>query len=330
MSRVLLLCVLTFAATVPWGSAMVRFLRARGIGKRIRLDGPSSHQVKMGTPTMGGILIFGPVILVTLVLNLAGRYSLLLPLGAIVAFGVLGAIDDLGGLTDNLSSPMAPQLGILGRHMILYQTIIALAAAATLFWLLDSQGVAIPGISEVRDLGLWYLPLATLVIVATANAVNITDGLDGLAGGTSGIAFAAYGLIAFIQGQSFLAGFCFTIVGALMAYLWYNAHPAAVFMGGVGSLTLGAALAIVALMTDQWLLLPLIGSIFTINTASDLLQVGYFKYTRLRFGEGRRIFRKAPLHHHFEMIGWSEVQVTTRFWIIGLASAMVGLALAAW
>ena len=330
MSNALLLCILTFAATAPWGGALVRFLKKHGIGKRIRADGPSSHQAKMGTPTMGGILVLAPVVLVTLLLNFYQRYSLLLPVGAIIAFGVLGAIDDLRGLTNDENAPMAPQLGILGRYMIAYQMAIALVAAAALYWLLGLQGVAIPGISRIVDIGLVYIPVAAFIIVATANAVNITDGLDGLAGGTSSIAFAAYGIVALLQGQSYLAGFCMTMVGGLMAFLWYNAYPAAVFMGGIGSLTLGATLAIVALMTQQWLLLPLIGAVFTINTVVDLLQIGYFKYTRKRFGEGRRIFKKAPLHHHFEMLGWSEVQVTTRFWIIGLTAAMVGVALAIW
>ena len=284
----------------------------------------------MGTPTMGGLLILIPTALVTALLNLRGRYSMLLPLGALLAFGALGALDDVKGLTNDKDAPLAPELGILARSMFVMQTGVATLIAAALYWLLDLSGVAIPGVGRVVSLGLAYLPLAVFVIVATVNGVNLTDGLDGLAGGTCSIAFAFYGVIAHLQGQSYLAGFCFTLVGALLAFLWHNVHPAAVFMGGVGSLALGATLALVALMTQQWLILPVIGAILVAENLSSTLQVGYFKYTRRRFGQGRRLFRMAPLHHHFEMLGWSEVQITQRFWIAGLIAGMLGLILAIW
>jgi len=330
VSYALLLGTLAFLVIVPWGNPLIRYLRAHGIGKRIRVDGPSSHQSKMGTPTMGGLLILIPVALVTIALNLLGRYSMLLPLGTIIAYGVLGATDDFKGLTGDSDAPLAEQIGILGRYMFLWQLLIAIVAAAALYWSLGLQGVAIPGVHRIIDIGLWYVPIAIFIIVGCANAVNITDGLDGLAGGTSAIAFAAYGIIAYLQGQTYLLAFCFTVAGALLAFLWYNAYPAEVFMGGVGSLALGATLAVIALMTQQWLLLPIIGAVFVAVAASDILQVGYFKLTRRLYGEGRRLFKMAPLHHHFELIGWSQVQVTQRFWTIGVLAGMLGVALALW
>lgn len=179
-----------------------------------------------------------------------------------------------------------------------------------------------PGLNTVIDLGIWYIPLATFIIVAMSNAVNLTDGLDGLAGLISATAFAAYGGIAIMQGNLFVARFCFTIVGALFGFLWFNVHPAMMIMGDTGSLSLGAVLGVVALMTGQWLLLPLIAIIPVANAASVVLQVAYFKLTH-----GKRLFKMAPLHHHFELSGWSETQVVQRFWLIGLLAAIFGVAL---
>ena len=161
-----------------------------------------------------------------------------------------------------------------------------------------------------------------------SNAVNFTDGLDGLAGLISATAFAAYGGIALLQGQTFLARFCFTLVGAIFGFLWFNVHPAQLFMGDTGSLPLGATLAVIALMTGQWILLPIIAIIPVSIVLSVIIQTAYFKYTRRRYGEGRRVFKMAPLHHHFELSGWSETQVVQRFWLISLLAAMFAAALA--
>ena len=172
--------------------------------------------------------------------------------------------------------------------------------------------------------GRWvYIPIAAFIIVSMSNAVNLTDGLDGLAGSIAAVAFAAYGVIAFLQGQIWLVAFVYTVVGAIFAFLWFNAHPAELFMGDTGSLALGATLAVVALMTGQWLLLPVVGLVFVAENLSVVLQVGYFKLTG-----GKRLFKMAPLHHHFELLGWSETHVTQRFWLIGILSAMLGIALA--
>jgi phospho-N-acetylmuramoyl-pentapeptide-transferase len=172
-------------------------------------------------------------------------------------------------------------------------------------------------------LGVWYIPLAAFIIVASMNAVNFTDGMDGLAGLICATAFAAYGAIALFQGQIFLGRFCFTLVGALFGFLWFNVHPAELIMGDTGALALGATLAVVALMTGQWLILPVIAIIPVSETVSDILQILYFKITK-----GRRIFKMAPLHYHFELSGFSETQIVQRFWLISLLAAMIGVAMA--
>lgn len=310
---------------------MINQLRERGIGKGIRIDGPRRHQVKTGTPTMGGLLFLVPVLIITVVLNIVNLLgfniigqSILMPLSVMVAYGVLGAIDDMAGLVTNGNSETPTGVGLLARHMFAWQTIIALIIALILhFGPTDLHSLALPTVPERIDIGLWWIPIAVFIIVGTANAVNISDGLDGLAGGLSAIAFIAFGVIAFQQGQIFLLRFCLTVVGAVLAFLWYNAYPADLFMGNTGSLALGATLAVVALMTGQWLMLPIVGAVFVAEVVSDILQIAYFKFTG-----GERLFRMAPIHHHFELLGWSEVQVVQRFWFIGMLAAMLGIALA--
>jgi phospho-N-acetylmuramoyl-pentapeptide-transferase len=324
VSSSLALGTISFLLAVFWGGPLIKALKKYRVGKQIRVDGPSSHQVKMGTPTMGGLMTLIPVLVITAALNLPnlrgldliGR-SILLPMGVMLGFGILGAIDDLAGVRGTKGT------GLLARYKFLWQILLALLAAVGLYFGLEARSVAIPTIPYKIDLGLWYLPIAVFIIVASSNAVNITDGLDGLAGGTVAIAFTAYGIIAYLQGQAYLVNFCFTVVGATLAFLWYNAHPAMLFMGDTGSLALGATLGAVALMTGQWLLLPIVGIVFVAETLSDILQVAYFKLTK-----GKRIFKMAPIHHHFELKGWSEVQVTLRFWFIAMLAAMLGVALA--
>lgn len=188
--------------------------------------------------------------------------------------------------------------------------------------------MALPGVDRPIDIGLWYVPVATFVIVGTANAVNLTDGLDGLAGIIVASAFAAYAVIAYLQGWAYLARFGFIVVGSSFAFLWYNAHPAELFMGGLGSYSLGATLGVMALMSGQWLVLPIVAVVPVAEAVSVILQVAYFKLTRRLTGEGKRLFKMSPLHHHFELLGWSETQVVQRFWLVGLLSAMLGVALA--
>jgi phospho-N-acetylmuramoyl-pentapeptide-transferase len=179
------------------------------------------------------------------------------------------------------------------------------------------------------EIGPWFIPFAMLIIVGTSNAVNLTDGLDSLAGWNLTIAFAAYGVITFLDGElTNLMAFSFTLVGACAAFLWYNAHPAQVFMGDLGSLSLGAVLGVIALQSQQWLLLPIIGAVFVVEALSVIIQVGYFKWTRWRMGQGRRFFKMSPLHNHFELLGWSETQVMQRFVLVGMVAALVGISLA--
>ena len=321
---------ITFLLTVIWGGPLIVLLRRFRIGKQIRIEEPERHLTKMGTPTMGGVMIIFPVLAITALLNIVnllrgnqqGR-SILLPLAMLTLFAALGVGDDWMGVQGVRRGE-----GMRGRQLIVWQTLIAVVAAFGLYRYLDIHSLVLPGVPFKIDLGLWYLPVATFIIVGMTNAVNLTDGLDGLAGLISATAFAAYGLIAVLQGQVFLARFCFTLVGALFAFLWYNAHPAELFMGGAGSYALGATLGVVALMTGQWVLLPLIAVIPVSVTLSVIVQVAYFKWTRRTTGEGKRIFKMAPLHRHFELVGWSETQVVQRFWLVQLLAAMVGVALA--
>ncbi len=325
-SIALTLAGLTYLLSVIWGGPLVQVLRILKIGKQIRIEGPQRHITKLGTPTMGGWLFIIPVVLITGTLNLVsivteldvlGR-SILLPLVVLLAFAVLGAWDDWKGVRGVRRGE-----GLRARSKFLWQILLAVGAALALKYGLQVPELYLPNYPEEIKLGIWYVPLAAFVIVSSTNAVNLTDGLDGLAGLISAVAFAAYGIIAALQGQVFLLRFCFTIVGALFAFLWYNVHPAELFMGDTGSLSLGATLAVVALMTGQWALLPVIAIIPASVTASVLLQVAYFRITH-----GRRLFKMAPLQHHFELLGWSETQVVQRFWIVSLLAAMVGIALA--
>ncbi len=319
----LTLAAISFLVAVIWGAPLISLLRRWRIGKQVRIDGPATHQMKVGTPTMGGLMILVPVLVITGVLNLANLWgltligrSILVPMGVMAAYGALGALDDLTGVR-------RVPTGMLARHKFLWQTLLAVMTALVLHFGLGLRSVAIPGIPEKIDIGGWYIPIATFVIVATSNAVNLSDGLDGLAGSLCTLAFAAYGVIAYLQGQTWLVAFDFTVVGGVLAFLWYNAYPAQLFMGDTGSLALGATLGVVALMTGQWLLLPVVGAVFLAEALSDILQVVYFKLTK-----GRRLFRMAPLHHHFELLGWSETQVAQRFWLVGILAAMLGVALA--
>ncbi len=300
------------------GRPFVRWVRGQRLGKAISEEGPSTHSVKEGTPTLGGLLIFGAVALVTIPTNLFERLSILLPLGVVLSGVIVGAIDDAGTLTDRFQG----RGGLTWRLKFVYMLALAVAVSLVLFFGLETRSVNIPWAGQ-HDIGAFYIPIAIATVIATTSAVSITDGLDGLLGGTAAVAFAAYAVIAFVQGQEFLATFSFTVVGALLGFLWYNAHPAALFMGDTGALPLGASLATVALMTGHWLLLPIIGIVFVAEAGSTLIQIAYFQTTG-----GRRFFRMTPLHHHMELIGWSEPQVVMRLWLFAIAGAMVGIALA--
>jgi phospho-N-acetylmuramoyl-pentapeptide-transferase len=276
---------------------------------------------------MGGVMFILPVVLLTVLLNavvllgldVVGR-SVLVPLIVMVGYGLLGAIDDWQGIRGKRRGK-----GMTARVKFLAQVVLAIGTAWVLKYLLDVPEIFVPGVNipggwDLND--YLYIAIAAFIIVSESNAVNFTDGLDGLAGLIAATAFVAYGGIALIQEQIYLARFCFTLVGAIFGFLWFNVHPAELFMGDTGSLSLGATLAVVALMTGQWPLLLVIGIIPLSEALSVTLQIGYFKLTK-----GKRLFKMAPIHLHFELLGWSETQVVQRFWLIGLLAAMFGIGL---
>ena len=322
---VLGLAMFSFIMTVIWGTPLLRVLRHFRVGKIIRVDEPGHHNVKMGTPTMGGVLFIIPVLLLTGLLNAASFIgfdalgsSVLVPMIVMVCYGVLGVLDDWQGIRGKRRGE-----GMTARTKFMGQVILALGTAYVLKQYLDVPEMILPGIKGEIELGWWYIPLAAFIIISESNAVNFTDGLDGLAGLISATAFVAFGGIALLQGQTFLARFCFTVVGALFGFLWFNVHPAELFMGDAGSLSLGATLAVVALMTGQWPLLLIIAIVPLSEALSVVIQISYFKLTK-----GKRFFKMAPIHLHFELLGWSETQVVQRFWLIALLAAMVGVGLA--
>ncbi len=314
-----------FMLTVIWGPPLLRILRHLKFGDTIRVELAERHFTKAGTPTMGGVLIVIPVLLITVMLNavsllgltILGR-SILLPMGAMVLFLLLGAEDDWIKLRGRARQGE----GLSARVKILIQFAIGVAVALGLRFVLDAPQIYIPVVGTEIDLGIWYVPIAAILIVGYANAVNFTDGMDGLAGLICATGFCVYGAIALFQGQIYLARFCFTLVGALFGFLWFNVAPAQLIMGDTGSLPLGGALAVVALMTGQWMLLPLVAIIPTCEMLSVIIQVSYFKLTK-----GKRVFKMAPFHYHYELSGWSETQIVQRFWLISLLAAMLVIAL---
>ncbi len=272
---------------------------------------------KRHIPTMAGIIGLIAVTIVTLSLNL-DRGQTWLPLAAAIGAGMLGLLDDLINLKGS-------GLGIAGLNSKLKFLLMALISGAIAYWFVFKLGYQVIHIPFAGDLALaagLMIPVIMFVIIATANAVNITDGLDGLAGGLLTTAFAAFGLIAFLQGNFGIAGFCLTMVGALLSYLWFNIYPARFFMGDVGSFAFGAALAVVALMTNTMLLIPVIGILFVVEVGSSALQMLSKKVLK------RKLFISAPIHHHFEAKGWPETKVTMRFWVLGQVAAVIGLLMA--
>jgi len=312
----------------PW---VIRKLSLMQIGQYIREDGPQAHHKKAGTPTMGGTLIIAAVTAATLLwANLTNFYVWIL-LFILLSYGTIGFVDDY------LMQVKKHNKGLTGRGKLLLQALAALIAAALVCTRpgFDTQ-VTVPFFKEITpDLGWWYVLFAVFVIVGTSNAVNLTDGLDGLAIGPVIIAAVTYMIFAYVAGHVKFAEylqinyvtasgetavFCGAMAGAGLGFLWFNAYPAQVFMGDVGSLPLGAVLGTIAVITKQEILLVIVGGLFVIEALSVIFQVGFFKMTR-----GRRIFRMAPLHHHFELKGWAEPKVIVRFWIIAIALALMAM-----
>lgn len=316
MIYALSLGAVTMAVALAAGAPLLRILRGLKMGKEISPYGPEAHQVKTGTPTMGGLLIVGAIVIANGAANLATNHSIGIPLATVVALAALGLVDDLGSLRGRRQWALNKRVKLAGFIAI------GLITAFFLYWRLDVDATGVP-YAGVRDIGGWFVPVAAAVLVLTAGGVAVSDGLDGLAAGASAIAYGAYGVIAVAQEQEPVAAFCFSVVAACLAFLWYNSHPAQMFMGDLGALALGGGLAVVAFMTEQWLVLPLIGIVFVLEGASTYGQISYYKLTG-----GKRILRMAPLHHHFEAIGWGEVQVVQRFWILQALGAFIGVVLA--
>jgi len=316
------------------GPMMIRWLRKLQIGQMVRDDGPRSHLSKTGTPTMGGVLLLFAVIISCLLWGDLQQPSLWLALFVMMGFGLIGWVDDYRKLVLKNSK------GLPARWKYFWQSVIAIIAIVYLYWNISvpiNTQLTVPFFKSYWiELGCIFPLLAYVVIVGSSNAVNLTDGLDGLAimpiamvagalgvfaYATSNVIYAHYLTIPYIPNTGELTIFCTAIMGAGLGFLWYNSYPAEVFMGDVGSLALGASLGIVAILIRQELVLFIMGGLFVIETLSVIIQVGYFKLSG-----GKRVFRMAPLHHHFELKGWSEPKVIVRFWIITVVFVLCGLA----
>lgn len=330
VSRALLLAATAALVVLLSGGWWIDMLRHYNIRKRARNEG-TDQIVGYGQITMGGIMIVIPVVVLTILFNVVDRWSMLLPLGIMLSYAVLGAVDDYFSLT----TVPSVHYGLTERVKGLFQWVIAIVASMILY-LPAPYGLAHAGLTWIPfvgriDMGVYFIPIGALIIWVTVNAVNITDGVDGLSGWTLMVAFLAYGLVSFISGGfTNLMVLCFTLVGACAGYLWHNAHPAPVIMGDLGSMALGGVLAIIALQSQQWLLLPLIGAVFVVEGVSSLVQVLYFKYTRWRTGTPVRLLKMAPLHHHLRLNNWSNPQITQRFVIAATACALVAVSFVLW
>lgn len=315
------LAILAFGIAIILTPIWTNFLYKNNLGKRIRdsKDAPimaKLHEKKAGTPTMGGILVWVTTAVLTLIFNLE-RSSTWLPLFCLVATGIVGAVDDIMNVRG-----VGPKGGGMGfKQKFLLYTIIALAGAWWFYFKLDWNSIHVPGLGDYI-IGGWYIPLFVMALVWMAFSSNETDGLDGLAGGIFALSYGAYAIICLTQGKTGLAAFCATIMGSLLAFLWFNIPPARFFMGDTGSMALGMTLGVVAFLTNSVVVLPIITLIFVIEGFSFIVQ-----FTSKKLRNGKKIFLSSPIHHHFEAIGWPEYKITMRFWIIGAVAAVAGLAI---
>ncbi len=333
--RILLLSTLAFVFAILCTPLLTHFLYKYKLGKKIRSSGNTPiftrlHAHKAGTPTMGGILIWATVLIFIVVfsfladilawdifkeLNFFSRAETLLPLGALMASALIGLFDDY---LDVKGKGVFGGGGLKMKHRLLIYALIALVGALWFYFKLDWSVFHIPLVGSF-EISWWYIPVFMFIIVATSFSVNETDGLDGLAGGGLLIAFASYGIISFTLGRFDLAVFCGVIIGALLAFLWFNIPPARFYMGDTGAMSMGVTLGVIAMLTNSALLLPLIGFIFMIESLSVILQLISKKIRK------RKIFHSSPIHHHFQAIGWPEAKIVMRFWVISAVAAAVGL-----
>jgi phospho-N-acetylmuramoyl-pentapeptide-transferase len=331
--RSALAAVTALVLSLGLGPFLIRRLRRMQVGQQIREEGPQSHYSKQGTPTMGGVLIITSVVIPTLLWADLGNVFVWLVLASTVCFGAIGFYDDYRKVTRKRN------LGLTARDKFALQVIVAGIIGAAVVWLAH-QGFfttkfSMPFIKTFTpDLGWFYVAFIIIVVVGAANAVNLTDGLDGLAIGSALIATATFAILAYVAGNAVAANylgiinvkgageltvFCSAMVGACLGFLWYNCRPAEVFMGDVGSMAIGGAIGTVAVLTKQEILLVMIGGLFVMEALSVIIQVASFRLT------GKRVFRMAPIHHHFELLGWKEEKVTIRFWILAILFALMSL-----
>lgn len=326
---------LSFTIALLAAKPLIKLLEKYKIGKQLRdcaIDGKAAplfralHSKKIGTPTMGGVLIWVTVLIVVILSrfisylgfferSLLSRKETYLPLFTLVTVGLLGAVDDYLNIKG-----IGKTRGLSVKIKALWLFIFSSAGAWWFYAKLGFNSIHLPGIGDFT-IGWWYIPLFILVIFATANAVNFTDGLDGLAGGLTIIAYGAFGILAYAKGMLILSAFCAVIAGATIGFLWFNIPPAKFYMGDTGALSLGATLGVIAMLTNEVTILPLIGFIFVIETLSIIIQLFSKKFFK------KKVFHIAPLHHHYEHLGWPEFQVTMRFWIIGGMAALLGVIL---
>jgi len=327
------------------GPKIIRALKRHQIGEAAKVEAPKTHLTKAGTPTMGGLIVLASVLIPTLLWGNIGNAYIILILFVTTALGVVGFLDDY------LKVVKKKPKGLIGRYKIVGQVAVGLVLGSVIYffpgwidpelWKLHTS-TTIPFIKYLEvDFGRLYIPVVVFMIVATSNAVNLTDGLDGLAIGIVAIVGLTLGVMSYITGNAVLSEYltipylrgngelliyCAALVGAALGFLWFNAYPAQVFMGDTGALALGGAIGALCVLIKKELLLPTLGGVFLAETASVIIQRGYFKYTKKKYGEGRRVFRMAPLHHHFELLGWPEPKIVTRFYIVAILLMIVSLA----
>jgi phospho-N-acetylmuramoyl-pentapeptide-transferase len=318
LAQISVALLLAFIGTVILAPIYISLLQRLGYGKQIRTEGPEAHYGKAGTPTMGGMLIVGVVLFLAMALRIEDAATLT-PMLTLVGVGILGALDDFVNVRTGL--------GMRGRWKLVWQTVVAILAAFYIWRHFQLSGLNVPLLGQFEVPAILLVAFIAFVIVGVSNAVNLTDGLDGLAGGVLIFSFVAYLLVSLVAipgvklSQPNLAIFCALVIGALIGFLWFNVHPAQLFMGDSGALSLGATLAVVATVNGQLPLLAVVGIVFFAVIMSVVVQVLSY---RLR---GRRIFRMTPLHHHFELIGWAEEKITVRFWIVAALAGLLGFSI---
>ena len=328
-----------------FGPSIIRKLRDHQIGESAKLEAPKTHLVKAGTPTMGGLIVLLAVLVPAFLwTDLKNMYIILILFVTIILGGV-------GFLDDYLKVVKKKPKGLIGKYKIIGQVFVGFIVGGVIYFFpnwIDIDLIQLKSSTTVPffkylefDFGIFYIPMVIFIITATSNAVNLTDGLDGLAIGNVGIVTLTLAIITYVSGHAiwsqyltipYLRGngeltiYCAAIAGASLGFLWFNSHPAQVFMGDTGSLALGGVIGALCVLIKKELLLPTLGGVFLMETVSVIIQRAYFKYTKRRYGEGRRVFKMAPIHHHFELLGWSEPKIVTRFYIIAILLMILSLA----